>query len=93
MVKQYSIADARDRLARVIHEAERGSRIELTRRGRPVAVILSLGEYVQLRDSPKTFREAFEEFRSHFNLDSLAIDPAKIWGESRDHSPGREVRL
>jgi prevent-host-death family protein len=93
MVKQYSIASARDQLARVVHEAEAGSPIELTRRGRPVAVILALGEYEQLKSSPRTFREAFDAFRSRVDLKGLAIDPAEIWGVARDRSPGREVRL
>ncbi|MEW6569314.1 MAG: type II toxin-antitoxin system prevent-host-death family antitoxin, partial [Chloroflexota bacterium] len=41
MTKRYSIAEARQNLAAVVHELERRARIELTRRGKPVAVMLS----------------------------------------------------
>ena len=37
MSKQYSIAEARDNFPRVVHEAETGEAVELTRRGKPVA--------------------------------------------------------
>lgn len=32
MVKKYSIAEARDRFTSVVHEAETGTTVELTRR-------------------------------------------------------------
>lgn len=38
MVKKYSITEARDNFTSVIHEAEKGTQVELTRRGKPVAV-------------------------------------------------------
>ena len=41
MVKKYSIAEARTHLPTIIDEAEAGLEIELTRRGKPVAVIVS----------------------------------------------------
>lgn len=44
MVKRYSIAEAQDSLANLVHEAEGGTRVELTRDGRPVAMILSVLE-------------------------------------------------
>lgn len=49
MAKKYSIADAKNHLSRVVHEAEDAGHVELTRRGRPVAVVLSLAEYDRLR--------------------------------------------
>lgn len=48
MTKKYSIADARDNFPGVVHEVEGGTRIELTRRGKPVAVLLGMGEYERL---------------------------------------------
>ena len=41
MSKSYSIAKARDQLAELVHRAEKGAAVELTRHGKPVAVILS----------------------------------------------------
>jgi prevent-host-death family protein len=48
MSKQYSVAEARERLARVVQEVEQGTTVELTRRGKPVAVVLSLDTYERL---------------------------------------------
>ena len=63
----YSIADARNNLARLVHIAEDGEAVRLSRRGRPVAVILSLSEYERLRSAGdglwgrlQRFREAVE---------------------------------
>jgi antitoxin Phd len=92
MAKQYSIAEARDRLASLVHEAERGSRVELTRRGKPVAVILGLHDYRRLHKAGLTFSEAFESFRKKVDLASLGIDPA-VFDKTRDRSPGREVHF
>lgn len=49
MSKRYSIADAKNHLPAVIHAAEAGEPIEITRHGRAVAVVLSLSEYQRLR--------------------------------------------
>lgn len=45
MPKSFSIAKARHDLAALVQQLEHQSRIELTRRGKPVAVLLSLGDY------------------------------------------------
>lgn len=44
MVKRYSISEAQDRLPGLVHEVEGGIRVELTRDGKPVAMILSVRE-------------------------------------------------
>ena len=49
MSKAYSIAEARNQLSRVVHEAEDGAGVELTRRGKPVAVVLSIKEFRRLQ--------------------------------------------
>ena len=48
MSKQYSIADARRNLPSLVDEAEAGSEVQLTRRGRAVAVLVSVEEYQRL---------------------------------------------
>jgi prevent-host-death family protein len=88
MSKQYSIAEARDNLASVVHEAEKGERVELTRRGRPVAVLISLDDYKQLSTRRRSFWEAYEQFRrKHEGSD---IDTADVFADVRDPSPGRD---
>ena len=90
MTKKYSIAEARDNLPGVIHEAEGGVRVELTRRGKPVAVLLGVEAYERLAEGRRAFWEAYEEFRRQFDLAELAIDPEEVFAGVRDASPGRE---
>ena len=90
MVKKYSIAEARDNLPGVVHEVEEGTRVELTRRGKPVAVLLGLEEYERMAKGRRDFWEAYEEFRREFDLAQLEIDPDEVFEGVRDPSPGRE---
>ena len=46
MAKRYSIAEARSNLSSIVDQAEAGQEIELTRRGKPVAVVVSLRELI-----------------------------------------------
>jgi antitoxin Phd len=90
MVKTYSIAEARDNFPGVVHEAEGGARVVLTRRGKPVAVLLGLDEYERTLKGRRDFWEAYEEFRREFDLEHLGIDPDEIFEGVRDTSPGRD---
>jgi prevent-host-death family protein len=90
MAKKYSIAEARDNLPGVIHEVEAGTRVELTRRGKPVAVVLGISEYERLAEGRRDFWQAYEELRREFHLDALEIDPDEVFEGVRDPSPGRE---
>jgi antitoxin Phd len=90
VTKKYSIAEARHNLPGVIHEAEGGTRVELTRRGKPVAVLLGIESYERLAEGRRDFWEAYEEFRRQFDLGELAIEPEEVFGGVRDPSPGRE---
>jgi prevent-host-death family protein len=44
----FSIAEAKSQFAQVVHQAESGQAVRITRRGRPVAVVLSEAEYTRL---------------------------------------------
>ena len=92
MTKRYSIAEARQNLAAVVHELERRARIELTRRGKPVAVMLSMREFERMSAPRIRFWDAYEAYRETANLSQLGIEPAVFEGV-RDRSPGREVEL
>jgi prevent-host-death family protein len=43
--QEYSVAEARDRLAELVHEAEHGRPIRITRRGKRAAVLVSEEEF------------------------------------------------
>ncbi len=92
MPKQYSIAEARDHFTTIVRDVEQKSAIEVTRRGKPVAVLLSIQEYKRLSISKGGFWKAFTAFRNRVNLQELDIEPAILTG-LRDQSPGREIVL
>jgi antitoxin Phd len=90
MVKKYSIAEARDHFTSMVHEAEEGTRVELTRRGKPVAVLVGVDDFDRLSSEKPGFWKAYQEFRTRLEKADLEIDPDEIWGDVRDHSPGRD---
>ena len=84
----YSVAFARDNLARLLHQAESGVPVKITRRGKPVAVLLGLEEYEKLKAPPR-FVEAYQEWRDTWDK---KIEEIELEG-LRDRSDGREVHL
>jgi antitoxin Phd len=91
MQKQYSIADARNRLPALVHDIEKGPPVELTRRGKPVAVLLSIGEYRRLRRDKPDLWQAIRKFRRETDLEEL--DAEEVWADLRDRSAGREPEV
>lgn len=92
MTHQYSIAQARDRFTRIVQEAEAGESIQITRRGKPVAVVLSQDAYQHLTSTQIPFGSNLDSFRTTYQIEELEIDPDPIF-DSRDHTSGREVNL
>jgi prevent-host-death family protein len=92
MSPRYSIADARISLPAIVDQAEAGERIELTRRGKPVAIVISLREYERLRAEGSCFRDAYKKFLDQYSLDEIGLGDS-IASPARDRSPGRKVSL
>ncbi len=92
MTRKYSIAEARHNLAALVHDLDRQDHIELTRRGEPVAVLLSLRAYQRLASPQAGFWEAYQAFRQAHELAELDLGP-EFFEPGRDHSAGRAVRL
>jgi antitoxin Phd len=90
MRKSFSIAEARHNLAALVHQLDRHKRIELTRRGKPVAVMMSVREYNRLATPARHFWEAYATFAEAIDLRRLKIEP-EILSDVRDQSGGREV--
>ena len=90
-MSQVSIAEAKNTLTRLIHEAERGEAIHITRHGKPVAVLLSEEAYAQLksREQKTDFWQAIQAWRAQASFDWPELAPEEVdsW---RDRSPGRE---
>ena len=85
-----SVAEARKTFARLIQRAQRGRAIEITRRGEPVAVLLSAAEYLRLSGKRPSFVDAVERIRSRHDVETLGIGDEELEG-LRDDSPGREA--
>jgi prevent-host-death family protein len=92
MSKQYSIAAARNQLPAIVHEVENGPPVELTRRGKPVAVLVSARDYERLKPKKPSLWEAIQQFRDTTDLSDMT-DIDEIFADVRDRSPGRDVDL
>lgn len=88
----YSIAEARDALAELVHEAEQGRAVSLTRRGKPVAAIVSVKDLERLRGVHASFWDTLVAFRAKADLKGLWTGGDPFEGV-RDRSAGRRVRL
>lgn len=88
---EVSIAQARNTLTRLIHEAENGEAVHITRRGKPVAVLVSRQEYERLesRGGGSDFWQGIKEWRAQASFDWPELTPEEVdsW---RDRRPPRE---
>jgi prevent-host-death family protein len=94
MATSYSIAEARDQFAALVRDAEESNRpVQVTRRGRPVAVILSAEEYDRLlaNQPVRDFWAAYEEWRQKWQVSELDMDPEEIWGDVRERTPAPDI--
>jgi len=90
MKRVYSVAEARNHLAALVHEAEAGRAVRITRRGKPAAVLVSEGEYDRLTRQRPGFWKALGAFRSTVAPEDL-VDADAAFDDVRDRSPGRDV--
>jgi prevent-host-death family protein len=92
MRRKYSIAEARARLPAIIDQAEAGQEIEVTRRGKPVAAVVSVRELARLRGSGASFGAAYRSFLDKHALDEVGVDE-DFAASLRDKGAGRSVSL
>jgi len=92
MSQRYSIAEARSHLPTIVDRAEAGYQVELTRRGKPVAVVVSLREFERLRGNRPRFSEAYGTFLEQYSLDEVGLED-RFAASVRDRSRGRETAL
>jgi prevent-host-death family protein len=89
-MKRVSVAEARNTLPALLHDAE-SAPVEIVRRGKPVAVILSRASYDRLRGKGEGVWRALERFRETRDLE--ALDAADALDGVRDPaSGGRPIR-
>jgi prevent-host-death family protein len=88
MSSKYSVAEARAKLPKILDEVELGREVELTRRGKAVAVVVSVEEYERMSGGYRSFAEAYEEHRKrHEGLERSVLEGL------RDRTGGRMVQL
>jgi prevent-host-death family protein len=89
-MKRVSVADAKNTLPALLREAE-VEPVEIVRRGKPVAVLLSRASYDRMRGKQEGVWAALERFRATHDLEGL--DLASAFNGLRDSNPeGRPVR-
>lgn len=92
MAKSYSIASARAKLSDIVDAVEAGSEVELTRRGKKVAVVMSAARYARLQGKRVAFMQAYETFRATHDLEGAGLD--RTWAPSlRQRDVGRPVKF
>jgi len=92
MSQRYSIAEARIRLPSIIDQAEAGVEVELTRRGQPVAVLVSRREFERLRGTRVHFGDAYKKFLETHSLREIGVED-DFAASTRDRATGRKVSL
>lgn len=92
MTKSYTLASARAQLSALVDDVAEGNDVELTRRGKPVAVLVSAAKYARLHGDAPAFATAFARFKQRFDLPAIGIEAD--WAEGlRDRGRGRRVAL
>jgi prevent-host-death family protein len=92
MTRTYSVAEARSSLPAILDQAESGLDVELTRRGKPVAVVVSMREFERLRGDRPRFGEVYRNFLKTHSLDAIGVDD-DCFASGRERGNGREVSL
>ena len=86
-MEQFSMTEARNRFTEIVRMAERGRATRLVRRGKPVAVVLSMREYQQLAN-PGDFWAPLVKFREQIERgEREGIEP-DVFAGVRDRSTG-----
>jgi antitoxin Phd len=87
---QVSLSEARTQLSELVHQAEAGGPVYITRRGKPVAILLSAEEYRRLSGGQqRNFWDEIQEWRAGASFDWPDLTPEEV-NSWRDKSPGRE---
>jgi prevent-host-death family protein len=92
MTHEFTIAEARNHLSEVVRLAEDEGIVELTRRGRPVALVVSTGEFARLCSQPREPFGFLAELRAAHKVDENGLEPGDL-DAVRDSDPGRVVHL
>ena len=94
-MKRVSVAEAKNHLPALLHEAAESGPIEILRHDRPVAVIMAHDDFVRLQRSRKSRKSTFHAvmtWREKHKQDLEKLDVAGALAETRDQAHGRPVK-
>lgn len=87
MGRQFSIAEARNQFARLVHVAEQGMPVRITRRGKAIAVLVSEKTYGRAqRRARRGIGDAILQWREKHGSVQLSRAEIDSW---RDRKPAR----
>lgn len=89
-MSDYSVSEAKDSFPQLIREAEAGQEIRVTRRGLPVAFLVSAQRYSELTSGHTSFSERYRSFRKRFADEPMDLDVDELL--AKGHDQGSEVR-
>ena len=93
MTDRHSIAEARRNLPALIRQAENGKEVELTRRGEPVAMLISHRAFKHLTSIRRGFIAAYRDFTTNIDVSNLELNPDELFGDVREEIGGRDIRF
>ncbi|MBI5604519.1 MAG: type II toxin-antitoxin system Phd/YefM family antitoxin [Deltaproteobacteria bacterium] len=88
MVKKVSVAEAKNNLPSIIHEVEQGSRVEITRHGKSVAVVVATSDYAGLMEKGKGLWNDLSKIRNIMASEGIVVE-GRDFQALRDASDGR----
>ena len=92
MPNRYSIAEARTNLPAIVNQAEAGAEVELTRRGKSVAVLISRGQLERLRSARPRFADIYGAFLRKHSLKDIGLED-DFFKAVRERGAGRKVAM
>ncbi len=92
MIKKIPVVEAQNEFMSIIHDVENGPAVQLTRHGKPIAVLISARDYESLSNRGDKFKISLKVFRDRMKKDAIEITDADFEG-LRDQSAGKEIEL
>lgn len=88
-----SVAEAKARFAELVHQAERGQPVRITRRGRAVAVLVSEADFALLNGRRAGLLAYTDGWRAKAAQDGLSLADDAVWHGLRNRDDRRPPDL
>lgn len=94
-MKRVSVAEAKNKLPELLHEAAKSGPIEILRRDEPVAVIVAREDFRRLQaaraERPGTYA-AIMKWRQEYAAELEDLDLGRVLEAARDQRPARPIK-